>query len=444
MKKIALTFVFALAFSSAAAAQQTFVASLTGAQEVPANTSTARGTCRIVLNAAQTQVSVSCTYSGLGTNLTAGHTHGNGVVGVNAGVLFNYNPPTGSTSGTFNAGPFNVTAQQVADMRAHRHYANLHTTGFPGGEIRGQIKQTNTVYDRDGDGRTDITVFRQSSNNFFTLNSLNNQLSSAVLGTGTGDNWLNNTADFDGDGIGDPLLIKLTSNIATWRILQSSNNTIRTVEWGNFGIGDTLAINDYDGDGIQDIAVFRRSNGVWFIIQSSNGQQRVETWGAVNDFPSIGDYDGDGRADLTAVRVESGQRVWYTRNSTNGQMVRTVFGSSATDGVFFFAPIDIDADGRQDIMINRAIGGQRTFFILRSSDGVMVVTAWGLTSDTAMFGDYDGDGRTDFVARRVSSGALIWFVLRSSDGQLQATQWGISPGDQLTDDAPSLIPEEGF
>ena len=155
-----------------------------------------RGTCKIILNAAETQVNVSCTYSGLGSNLTAGHTHGAAAVGVNAGVLFNYNPPTGSTSGTFSAGPFAVSPAQVADMRAHRHYANLHTTGFPGGEIRGQIKQSNTVFDGDGDGRTDATAFRQSTNQFWTLRS-NGGFTIRTHGTGTGDIWLNNTGDFD-------------------------------------------------------------------------------------------------------------------------------------------------------------------------------------------------------------------------------------------------------
>ncbi|HKX83157.1 MAG TPA: CHRD domain-containing protein, partial [Pyrinomonadaceae bacterium] len=406
--KSLISVLFILLSAGALIGQQRFVASLDGNQEVPPNgPSGAKGTCTIVLNAAQTQITVNCTFSGLGTPATAGHIHGNGVVGVNAPVLFGFTGVPAATSGSIGPLNFAVTAQQVADMRAHRHYVNIHTSAFPGGEIRGQIKQAFTVYDVDGDGRTDPTVFRQSTNTFWFQNSLNGGAKTVTMGTGTGDIFLNNTADFDGDGRGDPLLLKLDAlSTATWSIYQTGTNTVRSVQWGNFSVAsnDTLAINDYDGDGRQDIAVFRRSTGDWWVIESSTDTARVTHWGTVSDFPSIGDYDGDGKADLTVVRVELGQRVWYTLNSSDGQTVRVVYGASATDGVFFFAPLDLDGDGKQDRSVNRTVNSQRIWFVLRSSDGQSVQFQWGITADTPLFGDYDGDGKTDFVARRNTGG----------------------------------------
>lgn len=419
-------------FSGSALAQQKFIAHLNSAQEVPTNVSAGIGTCVVTLNAAGNSISVSCTYSGLTSNLQADHIHGNAAPGVNAGVLFGFGA-TGGTSGSFSAGPFAVTPTQVANMRAHLFYVNMHTVNFGGGEIRGQLKQANTVFDSDGDGRTDITVFRQSVNTFYTLRSLTNTLESNVFGSGAGDNWLNNTCDFDGDGRGDALLIELdAAGKAYWTIVQSGTNTIRNVQWGDFAAGvlDTLAIGDYDGDGRQDIAVFRRSTGVWYIIDSSTGTSRAEVFGTVNDFPSVGDYDGDGKADLTAVRIESGQRVWYIRNSSTGTVRREVFGTSATDGVFFFAQVDVDGDGKQDVMVNRTVSGQRVFFILRSSDSAVQTVTWGLApSSTALFGDYDGDGKTDFVSRLVTGGVMTWNILQSSNGAHRSVDWGTT-GDQ--------------
>jgi len=59
------------------------------------------------------------------------------------------NLPAGSTSGTFSgaltaanltpAGGITSFADAVAALEAGNTYANLHTTNFPGGEIRGQI-----------------------------------------------------------------------------------------------------------------------------------------------------------------------------------------------------------------------------------------------------------------------------------------------------------------
>jgi FG-GAP repeat len=54
----------------------------------------------------------------------------------------------------------------------------------------------------------------------------------------------------------------------------------------------------------------------------------------------------------------------------------------------------------------------------------VVSQTWGLGSlgDITVPGDYDGDGKTDFAVWRPSSGTF--FVLRSSDGVVVSQQWG--------------------
>ena len=429
----------AFIFSTTASAQQKFSVSLNGAQEAPNPVATSgKGTCVVTLNTAETQITISCSWSNLSSNVTAGHIHDAGPVGVAGPVRFNFNL-SGGTSGSFGPLTFSPTPAQVADLRAKRWYVNIHTTNFAGGEIRGQVKPAGTVFDLDGDGRTNITVFRPTAATFFTLSNANNSITANQFGTGTtGDTFLNSMShDFDGDGRADLLLISLpggtTANApAFWSILQSGTNTIRTVQWGNFATANTerLVPADYDGDGKTDIAVFRAATGIWYIIESSTGNTRAEQWGAPNDVPSIGDYDKDGKADLCAIRIEGTQRIWYIRNSSTGQLRAVPFGSSTGDGIFFFAPIDVDGDGAQDIMINRAINNQRVFYILRSSDNQVQVVSWGIntgvtaTSDTALFGDYDGDGKTDFVARRTRSGLYDWYILQSSTGQGQVVTFG--------------------
>jgi hypothetical protein len=438
-RKIFLMLTIALSafvFSTTALAQQKFTASLNSLQEVPVNSSAGRGSCIITLNTAETQITVNCSYSGLTSNVNASHIHGNAAPGVNAPVRFPLTN-TGGTSGTIT-NTIAVTPADVAAMRSKLFYVNIHTANFGGGEIRGQVKISTTPFDLDGDGRTDIAVFRQSANTIFTLSSLNNSISETRFGSGTGDNWFtSHPSDYDGDGRADPLLLKLnqTSGDAFWSVLQTATNSIRTVQWGNFltTTADSLAMGDYDGDAKQDFAVFRRSTGIWYILESSTNTGRVvQGFGAVNDFPSVGDYDGDGKTDLCVVRVESGQRIWYILNSSNGQSRRVPWGSSATDSLNFFAVVDVDGDGKQDIMVFRTIDGQRVFFALRSSDNQPYVLTWGVstgvaaTSDTNLFGDYDGDGKTDFVARRIVSGQLVWYIFNSSTQQGRAVTFGTS------------------
>lgn len=116
-----------------ALAQQYFVATLQGSQEVPPNSSTASGFACFTLNTDGT-LDYQVEYTGLSSAETGAHIHGPAPAGVNAGVVFPFALGTPKI-GTF--GP--LTAQQVSDLTNGLYYVNVHTVEIPGGEIRGQI-----------------------------------------------------------------------------------------------------------------------------------------------------------------------------------------------------------------------------------------------------------------------------------------------------------------
>ena len=107
---------------------------LSAAQEVPQNSSNGRGTAKLNLDGSKLRWMID--YSGMSGPVTAGHIHGPAMMGSNAGVVI---PFTGSMASPI-IGSADVTAAQIADMKAGKYYINLHTAANPGGEIRGQIK----------------------------------------------------------------------------------------------------------------------------------------------------------------------------------------------------------------------------------------------------------------------------------------------------------------
>ena len=116
-----------------APAARTFVARLNSVQEVPSNNSGATGNGTVTLNAAETQITVNLSFTGLSSAQSAAHIHGAAHVGVNAPILFGLN------TGTVTNATFSVTPTQAAQLKKGLFYFNVHTSVFGGGEIRGQI-----------------------------------------------------------------------------------------------------------------------------------------------------------------------------------------------------------------------------------------------------------------------------------------------------------------
>jgi hypothetical protein len=140
MKKLVAAVALAtVCFVGIASAQSTFEAFLSGLNEVGPNASPASGFGTVVLNAAQTQITVNESWSGLTAAATASHIHGPGGAGTNAAVLFPFSGVPAATSGAIPEQTFAITPTQVAYLFSGYLYMNVHTSTFPGGEIRGQL-----------------------------------------------------------------------------------------------------------------------------------------------------------------------------------------------------------------------------------------------------------------------------------------------------------------
>jgi len=153
-----------LAFATPAAATTTFTATLTGSQEVPPVVTEASGSATLMLNDAETRLTISIQLFGIdldgqqtpGTNLddlSVAHIHA-APAGVNGGVVFGFvgpnsdengdlviDPVAGTIVSAWDADEGNNTTltEQLDALKSAGLYLNIHTVGNPGGEVRGQV-----------------------------------------------------------------------------------------------------------------------------------------------------------------------------------------------------------------------------------------------------------------------------------------------------------------
>ncbi len=439
-----------------------FTARLNSASEVPTNASTATGYGRVVLNAAENQITASFYWSGLGGNTTAGHIH-TGAVGISGPVLFNMAPPTGATFGKKEDMTFAITPAQVADMRAGLFYFNVHTTTFGGGEIRGQIfpGRQRVPADYNGDGKTDYALVRQDGINagrFGWFIRMNGSNASSGTDFGLNSDYLT-LGDFDGDGKDDIAIWRSGSGLGTnndtsgFYIFRSSDSTYSYTRFGQAN-DDVTVVADYTGDGKDDLAVYRAGNPAaagqlqnrstfWFLASSGPriNQQVAVSWGLgdtsvgplTGDKAYPGDFNGDGIADFCVYRPQGTTAVFITAFSTgdgggNFSGVYQPFGKATDD----FYPGDYDGDGKTDLATARGEGTRLNWYYLSSKNGALSATFWGLASgDTPCQGDYDGDGKTDFAVFRANNStnpSSYFFYFGSTSGPSISPAWG-SAGD---------------
>jgi hypothetical protein len=146
----------AMPTASAVGQGQTFVAPSSGAQEVPPNDSLARGQAIFRLSADGDELHYRLIVANL-HNVTQAHIH-LAPVGVNGPVvawLYPSAPPaqmipgrssgvlaTGTITGTDLVGPLagHDLSALIEAMEAGDTYVNVHTSQFPPGEVRGQIR----------------------------------------------------------------------------------------------------------------------------------------------------------------------------------------------------------------------------------------------------------------------------------------------------------------
>ena len=247
------------------------------------------------------------------------------------------------------------------------------------------------TFDFDGDGKDDIAVFRPS-NGVWYVNASSAGFSARQFGISTD---VPIAFDYDGDGRTDIAVFR----DGVWYWFQSSDSAFAYRVCGQ--AGDIPQPSTYNG-----YCLVYRSSVASFFTQVPFGNPIIIEFRHLtllpSDKPIVEDYDGDGRGDLAVYRDGH----WYWISFLNFDLRHYQFGLPTDKPL----PADYDGDGRADYAVFRPSNG--TWYLQKSTEGFAVIQ-WGLSDDIPAPADYDGDGKTDIAVFRPSTGD--WYQLRTNN-----------------------------
>lgn len=165
------------------------------------------------------------------------------------------------------------------------------TGAFTGREY-GYATDTVAPGDYDGDGKFDLAIQRPASNGssqavFWIRPSTSPNGFVGVPWGLNGDIFA--PGDYDGDGKTDLTVLRETNGSLVWYIRRSLDFQLAVYQWG-LSASDYPVQGDYDNDGKTDVAVWRDTDGTFYIRKSGDGNMQSERWGAAGDIP-IASYD---------------------------------------------------------------------------------------------------------------------------------------------------------
>ena len=208
--------------------------------------------------------------------------------------------------------------------------------------------------------------------------------------------------DYDGDGASDLAVYDSITGYWYAYSLRSGNAVIWARPWGWPG-AETVP-GDYDGDRTADLTVYDQANGYWYIwsVAKEIFILWARPWGWPGAETVSGDYDGDMISDLAVYDQPSG--FWYI--ITMGDKVLAWDRPWGWTGAIT-VPGDYDGDRLNDLCVYDSNTGYWYVNTL-AGDVLAWETAWGWPGATTVPGDYDGDGKDDMAVYDQPTGA--WYV----------------------------------
>ncbi|MCX6992377.1 MAG: ice-binding family protein [Kiritimatiellaeota bacterium] len=209
--------------------------------------------------------------------------------------------------------------------------------------------------------------------------------------------------DYDGDGKSDFALWRTADYL--WSLCLSGPR-YQSISNQYYAVGDWPVPGDYDGDGVTDVAIWCSLNDWWNVIESSTKQiESAPFFGGLDLIAAQSDFDGDSMTDPAVYLTSDG--TWSVAASASAYAT-----CNASLGGIGYQPVveDYDGDGLADPAIyNRTTG----LWVISFSSMEYDNSSWtfGGPDYLPASADYDGDGLVDPAVYAPST--AYWQVLLS-------------------------------
>jgi FG-GAP-like repeat len=302
-----------------------------------------------------------------------------------------------------------------------------------GGFLSGSFPIAIAVGDFNGDGNLDLAITNLPRNILCDLSSLTGNICSAVtilLGDGHGSFQAANNidpgghlptsvavGDFNGDGHPDLVVTNFNDSSVSILLGDSSGTHFNQASNSPISVGARptwVAVADFNGDGILDLAVSNADAGTVSILIGNNANGKGDgTFHAASGSPisvglrpislAIADLDGDGKLDL-AVLDFTNSTVSILKGNGDGTFMTPV-GYGVGGHPFSLVVADFNKDGKPDLAVANRLSNSVSI-LTGTGNGAFALTgsvSTGVSPQSLALGDFRGGLQSDLVAVNTTS-----------------------------------------